>query len=110
MKTGNATITFDSLPQIVAEISEKQDALFNLLTKKEEKVIIEPSVSDNIGIDTLLDLIEELTGHRTARQTVYGYINRRSIPFKKRGKRLVFSREKIKAWLENGRSMQDLAF
>lgn len=108
MKTGNATITFDSLPQIVAEISRKQDALFNLLTKKKEEVIIEPSVNDNIGIDTLLDLIEELTGHRTARQTIYGYINRRTIPYSKRGKRLVFSRSQILLWLENGRSMQGL--
>ncbi|MCY1719585.1 helix-turn-helix domain-containing protein [Prolixibacteraceae bacterium Z1-6] len=43
-----------------------------------------------------------------ARQTIYGWVNNRMIPFEKHGSRLFFRKSSIDEWLENGRQMSYL--
>ena len=40
---------------------------------------------------------------RPARQTIYGWVNNRLIPFEKHGRRLFFKKSKIDEWLKNKR-------
>jgi len=62
--------------------------------------------------DTLLtlrqcqDFLEEKAGRRLARQTIYGLVNERKIPFQKFGKYLYFSKSEISQWLANGRQIK----
>nr|WP_319268237.1 helix-turn-helix domain-containing protein [uncultured Draconibacterium sp.] len=42
---------------------------------------------------------------KPARQTVYGWVNNRLVPFEKHGARLYFRKSAIDNWLENGRQM-----
>ena len=38
-----------------------------------------------------------------ARQTIYGWVNDRKVPYEKHGKNLYFRKSAIDAWLNNGR-------
>lgn len=73
-----------------------------------ERVV--PTLSKYITINGLQDLLEEETGKRPAKQTIYGLVSNRKIPSDKPtgGRELRFNREKIVLWLNNGRQMNHL--
>lgn len=48
-----------------------------------------------------IDLAVEITG--LAKQTIYGHVSRREIPFAKRGKRLYFQRTELLKWISDAR-------
>jgi hypothetical protein len=55
---------------------------------------------------TLNGLVEYLLfkmGKKVAKATIYGYINKKTVPYIKRDHSLLFEREKIDAWLVSGR-------
>jgi predicted DNA-binding transcriptional regulator AlpA len=54
-----------------------------------------------LSIEQLLDYLPE----HPARQTAYGWVNDRKIPFEKYGKRLYFRKSAIDKWLDNGRQI-----
>ena len=58
----------------------------------------------------LKDLCEYLPSH-PAEQTVYGWTSCHQIPFHKRGKRIMFLKSEIDAWLHDGKrkSQKELA-
>jgi hypothetical protein len=87
-------ITFDNLPEAVQELHDKIDRL--LFTKQNEKH--EPQ-NPLFNIEQLIDYLPE----HPARQTVYGWVNYRLIPFEKYSKRLYFRKSAIDKWSENGR-------
>jgi hypothetical protein len=88
------TVTFESLPMAVMELNNKVDRLLALQTNTERKE------EDNLfTIEQLCDYLPE----HPARQTVYGWVNYRLIPYEKHGKRLYFRKSSISNWLSNGR-------
>lgn len=86
--------TFETLPLQVAEIDKKLDKLLALSEVKPDRDFL-------MTIEQLMDYLPE----RPARQTIYGKVNDRLIPFEKHGKRLYFRRSTIDTWLSNGRQM-----
>ena len=88
-------ITFDKLPTVIHEMNNRLIRMEHLLNSKPE----------NSNTDQWFDLgklIEYLPDH-PAKQTIYGLVSNRKIPFHKRGKRLIFSKKSIDSWLEDGR-------
>lgn len=91
------TMTFDQLPSAVLEIDRKLDRLLDQL----------PLIKNPVKEDPLLtmeQLIDYLPEH-PARQTVYGWVNFRLIPYQKYGKRLYFRKSAIDNWSNNGRQV-----
>jgi hypothetical protein len=91
-------ITFDQLPSAILEIDRKLDRLLNQL----------PFIKNPVKEDPLLtmeQLIDYLPEH-PAKQTVYGWVNFRLIPYQKFGKRLYFRQSEIDAWQSNGRQFR----
>jgi phosphorylcholine metabolism protein LicD len=86
--------TFETLPLQVAEIDKKLEKLLALSEVKPDRDFL-------MTIEQLMDYLPE----RPARQTIYGKVNDRLIPFEKHGKRLYFRKSTIDTWLSNGRQM-----
>ena len=89
----NTTINFDSLPGLVAEMNKKIDLLIadRVSQVKDEDYMM--------SMEDLRDYLPE----NPARQTVYGWINDRKIPYDKYGRRLYFRKSDIDKWIANGR-------
>ena len=85
--------TLEEVPQLLVDLIMKVDML-----RESHKSII----NDEDYLMTMEDLMEYLPG-TPARQTIYGWINDRRIPFEKHGKRLYFKKSVIKRWLAEGR-------
>ena len=66
----------------------------------------QPPVKTNRFL-TIDELIEFLPEH-PAKQTIYGLVSNRKIPYEKHGKKLYFREFKIQEWLDNGRQMNHL--
>lgn len=89
-------ITFDNLPEAILELHAKIDRL--LLSKQND---LPKHQNPLFPIEPLIDYLPE----HPARQTVYGWVNDRKIPFEKYGKRLYFRKADIDNWLSNGRQI-----
>jgi hypothetical protein len=87
-------ITFENLPEAVSELHRKVDLLLSQSQNNQP--------ADQDKLLTLTELIEFLPD-RPAKQTVYGWVNDRLIPFEKHGKKLYFRKSVIDLWLSNGR-------
>lgn len=93
----NETLTFESLPSEVASMSKKIDILIS---------IVAPSLNETEKDRKLsLEDLQEYLPDNPAKQTIYGWVNDRKIPFEKHGRRLYFSKLSINNWLKNGRQM-----
>lgn len=92
-------ITFDNLPKAIAELNRKIDMILSGSLKPQRKENEERLMS-------IEQLIEYLIDH-PARQTVYGWVNYRLIPYEKHGKRLYFKKSAIDLWLSNGRRISN---
>ena len=86
-------ITFDNLPEAISELHEKLDILISLQSTQKEE-------TDKLfTLDEFCNYLPE----KPARQTVYGWVNDRKVPFEKHGKRLYFKKSITDNWLSNGR-------
>ena len=85
--------TFDSIPVMVAEMNKKIDLL---IADRAYQVEDEDYL---MHVEGLRDYLPE----NPARQTVYGWVNDRKIPYEKYGKRLYFRKSHIDKWIANGR-------
>lgn len=86
-------ISYDNLPQAVQELHQKLDRLLSIRLKQPEE-------------SNKLLTVEELQNHlpeHPAKQTIYGWVNGRVIPYEKYGKRLYFRQSDIDKWTANGR-------
>lgn len=94
MQTDNLqTITFEQLPQAVSMlINEVKELKFLLQTNNQASV--EPS-NRWFNLEELCEYLPD----RPAKQTVYGWIGQRIIPFHKKGKKLQFLKSEIDQWL-----------
>jgi phosphorylcholine metabolism protein LicD len=88
-------LTFEMLPSAIQEMNNRLIRMERLLNSKSERF-------DSEQWFDLDKLIEYLPDH-PAKQTIYGLVSNRKIPFHKRGKRLIFSKKSIDRWLDNSR-------
>lgn len=91
-------ITFESLPKAVSELNRKLDL-----------ILAQTQPGQNVQEQDKLFTIEkflEYLPEKPARQTVYGWVNDRSVPYEKHGKRLYFRKSSIDLWLENARKVK----
>jgi hypothetical protein len=86
-------LTFEMLPAAVQELSRKLDLL---LAQTQHQ---QPEADRLLTLDELINYLPE----KPAKQTIYGKINDRKIPYEKHGKRLYFRQSTIDKWLANGR-------
>ena len=89
-------ISFNELPQAVAQLINKVDRIETLLTEKQP----EPQERDQWM--NITDLCAYHPDH-PAKPTVYSWIGQRSIPYHKKGKKLMFLKSEIEAWLKASR-------
>lgn len=92
-------ITFDQLPAYVVDLGRKVDDLTTLLQLHS---VQSQSIPDRWF--SIEELSEYLPGH-PAITTLYGKVQRREIPFSRKGKRLAFRQSDIDQWLQSGRVM-----
>lgn len=99
-------ITFENLPKIMSWVIDK----LNKLDSKLDSLNSIPQVPSADQWMNLKKLCEYLPSH-PAEQTVYGWTSCHQIPFHKRGKRIMFLKSEIDAWLHAGKrkSQKELA-
>jgi predicted DNA-binding transcriptional regulator AlpA len=85
-------ISFNDMPQAMAYLIGKVERLEALLNVTKSEL----PVSDRWF--NLLELCDYLPD-KPARQTVYGWIGQKLIPYHKKGKKLQFLKSEIDAWL-----------
>lgn len=90
-------ITFENLPEAITELHNKVDRLLSQI-----KLNNQPDEADKLlTIQEFIDYLPE----RPAKQTVYGWVNDRLVPYEKYGKRLYFRKSNIDSWLSKGRQV-----
>jgi len=92
------SISFDSLPEMVAELNKKMDLL------------IADRVSQVRNEDYLMTMedLRDFLPENPARQTVYIWVNEGKIPCEKYGRRLYFRKTDIDRWISMGRQMKKM--
>jgi len=91
------SLTFEQLPSAVSQLIEEVQSLKRLLQEKHN--------GNPPAIDVWFDL-NELTIYdpeKRSKATFYGYRSSGSIPYHKKGKKLIFLKSEIDAWLKDGR-------
>jgi excisionase family DNA binding protein len=89
-------ISFNEMPEAMAHLISKVENIETLLNTQQ------PQEQEADRWLNLADLCEYHPDH-PAKPTVYAWIGQRSIPYHKKGKKLMFLRSEIDAWLKEGR-------
>lgn len=85
-------ITFERLPEAMGYLIDKVEKLETLLNVPKSEL----TVSDKwFNLQELCNYLPD----KPARQTVYGWIGQKLIPYHKKGKKLQFLKSEIDAWL-----------
>lgn len=90
----NNEITFEQLPAMVYQLSQKLDKIERLLTQKNS----EPQPTP----DELLTVQQAAKFLSLSVPTIYGLIHRKGIPCMKRSKRVYFSKDELIKYLKEG--------
>lgn len=91
------TISFNDVPQVLAEVNQKLDTLLAEHTLR--------PIEDKKALMTI-DVLRDYLPAPLSKQTIYGLVCNRRIPFEKFGKQLYFRKSSIDTWLANGRQMK----
>lgn len=91
-------ITFDQLPNEVSALREEISELKSLILSMKPTPEKEP-LPEFLSVDQLREYLPS----RPARQTVYGLVSAKQIPFHKFNGKLFFSRQEVDAWLATKR-------
>lgn len=94
-------LTYNDVPQALAQLLDKVNHLEQLITTQQPQQTPEAPEWMN-----LKDLRAYLPDH-PAQTTVYGWIRANSIPYYKTGKKLSFKKSEIDEWLNATRSKTD---
>jgi excisionase family DNA binding protein len=89
-------ISFNDVPQAMAHLISKVEKIETLLNEKQ------PQEQEHDRWLSLDDLCTYHPGH-PAKQTVYAWIWQRTIPYHKKGKKVMFLKSEIDNWLKEGR-------
>ena len=97
-----STLTFDAIPQAIATLTAKVDALQETLDKFMSQYN-DPSVNEGmIGVDEACEIL------KLKKSTIYNYIEHNTLPHYQPGRKLLFKRSELLAWLaETKQSHQD---
>ena len=90
------TLSFDKLPEAVAQLFEKLNGIEQLL--QERHTLKQPKEEDQF-----LDTEQAGKFLNLSVPTLYGLVHRKQIPVFKRGKQLRFSKELLTDWVKSGR-------
>ena len=90
------TLTFDQLPNAVAMLTKEVRELKRLLIEKQEQAPTDQP-------EQLLTIQEAAEFLSLTVPTIYSKVNRKEIPFMKRGKRLYFSSTELMEYIKKGR-------
>lgn len=91
------TITFDTMPKALSDLTCKVDQILKAMSGNQKS-----EIDKLMTMDELINFLPE----HPARQTIYGKVNNRQIPFAKHGKFLYFRKSEIENWLNNGRRIK----
>jgi hypothetical protein len=58
-----------------------------------------------LTLDGLVEYLFHKTARRPAKATIYGWINKKSVPYIKRNHTVLFERDRIDGWLISGRTL-----
>lgn len=97
MEAMNEVITFETMPKAMAYLIGKVEALEQALLSKTEY--------QTAPVDRWFDIYElaEYLPDHPAKQTIYGWVHSRTIPYHKGGKKLRFLQSEIDTWLSSGK-------
>jgi excisionase family DNA binding protein len=87
------TISFNDLPEAVAELTKKVDELYKIIT----------NVQPQEPVDQFLTVKETAMFLHLSVPTIYSKAARRELPFMKRSKRLYFAKSDLEDYLKDGR-------
>jgi excisionase family DNA binding protein len=90
-------IQFEDLPEAVGELLEKVCSIEHRLAE-----VVPPGAAPDNALLTINEASEYLN---LSRHTVYKLVQGRLIPFSKKGKRLIFIKQELLAWVKEGRQM-----
>ncbi|MGC9151270.1 MAG: helix-turn-helix domain-containing protein [Microbacter sp.] len=85
-------ISFNDMPQALAYLIGKVERLETLLSATKSEL---PESDKWFNLQELCSYLPD----KPARQTVYGWIGQKLIPYHKKGKKLQFLKSEIDAWL-----------
>ncbi|WP_040282483.1 helix-turn-helix domain-containing protein [Psychroserpens damuponensis] len=88
------TLSFDQLPNVVAELQRGQSEILALLSNKAKP---QPDIETPINLNE----VSKITG--LTKPTLYGYVQRNEIPHNKKGNRLYFFKSEIVDWIKTGK-------
>jgi excisionase family DNA binding protein len=88
--------TFEQLPEMVAELIIKVNSIETLLLTKSETAVFQET-------DQLYTIEEAGRFLNLSISTIYGLVNKKTIPVCKRGKRLYFSKHELFDWVKTSR-------
>lgn len=72
-----------------------------IFKKQEQSKMLETKQKDEE--ETFIDINKVAELVLLSKQTIYGLVNRKKIPFHKRGKKLYFLKKEIIAWITSGK-------
>ena len=87
------TISFNDLPEAVAELTKKVDELYKIIT----------NVQPQEPVDQFLTVKETAKFLNLSVPTIYSKVSKRELPFMKRTKRLYFAKSDLEDYLKDGR-------
>jgi hypothetical protein len=90
-------ITHNNLPEAVSQIRTELSEIKQILLGKSNEYT--PETDCWFDLDTLVKYDPE----KRSKATFYGYTHQRSIPFHKRGKKIIFLKSEIDDWIKSGR-------
>ena len=95
------TLSFNDVPQALSLLLEKVTRLESLLETKTQ--------ATKAKQDEMMDLkgLQDFHPEHPAAATIYKWVRIGQIPYYKTGKKLIFKRSEIEAWINDGRQMTD---
>lgn len=89
-------LTFEALPQAIAELLQKVDSLHEVVSELRNHNLSQAE-EPMIGIEEACAILGR------AKSTIYALTQARKIPYYQPGKMLQFKRSELMAWMENSR-------
>ena len=89
-------LSFNEMPQALAYLINKVDKIETLFNEKQPQT---EKADQWLNLDDLCNYHPD----HPAKPTVYAWIGQRSIPYHKKGKKLMFLKSEIDNWLKEGR-------
>ncbi len=90
-------ITFNDLPEAVSQLKKDIDYIKQILL--EDKSVRNPDLDYWMNISELCNFLPD----KPTKNTIYSWVQNRTIPFHKGAKKLRFLKSELDAWMKEGR-------